>query len=174
VGAERAGRRLLGLQPLGRCRGLAVRDYLASTRYWGGGTARGTFAAASDYAFRPLSTTGIRALLDGVAARTSGPAGGVGVLLDSYGGAIRRTPPGGSAFPHRRALFSFQEITSWAPGGPHLRPYVSGAAYLNYIDPEQPNPQQAYYGASLRRLQAVKRRYDPRSVFRFAEGIRPR
>jgi FAD binding domain/Berberine and berberine like len=163
------------------------RDYLASTRYWGGGTARGTFAAASDYAFRPLSTTGIRALLDGVAARTSGPAGGVGVLLDSYGGAIRRTPPGGSAFPHRRALFSFQEITSWAPGGPaaanlgwlrrfhaHLRPYVSGAAYLNYIDPEQPNPQQAYYGASLRRLQAVKRRYDPRSVFRFAEGIRPR
>jgi FAD/FMN-containing dehydrogenase len=163
------------------------RDWLASTRYWGGSDTRSTFAAASDYAFRPLSAAGFRALLDGVEARTHGPAGAVSVLLDSYGGAIRRTPPGGSAFAHRQALFSLQELASWAPGGPaaanlawlrafhtSLRPHLSGFAYLNYVDPAQRDWQQAYYGASLRQLQAVKRRYDPQQVFRFAQGIRPR
>jgi FAD/FMN-containing dehydrogenase len=163
------------------------RDWLASTRYWGGGTARGTFAAASDFALRPLSLAGIQAVVRGVESRTRGPAGGTSVLLDSYGGAIRSVPPGGSAFSHRAALFSFQEIASWAPGGPSaanlawlrafhasLRPYVSGTAYLNYIDPGQRDWQQAYYGSSLKRLQSVKRTYDPRNVFHFAQSIRPR
>ena len=162
------------------------RDYLASVRYWGGNDVRSTFAAASDYAYEPVSAVGVRTLLDGVAARTRGPAGGVSVLLDSYGGAIRRVPRGGSAFAHRRALFSFQELTSWSGAGAaaanlawlrafhaSLRPYVSGSAYLNYIDPGQPGWQHAYYDSSLKRLQAVKRRYDPHDVFRFRQGIRP-
>ena len=164
-----------------------ARDYPGSVRYWGGNDVRSTFAAASDYAYTPLSSAGIRRLLDGVAARAGGPAGGVSVLLDSYGGAIRRVPAGGSAFAHRKALFSFQEIASWAPGGPaganlawlrsfhaSLRPFVSGFAYLNYIDPAQAGWQHAYYGASLKRLQAVKRKYDPHWLFRFRQGIRPR
>jgi FAD/FMN-containing dehydrogenase len=163
------------------------REWLASTRYWGGGTARGTFAARSDYAFRPLSRAGLRALLDGVEARTRGPAGAVTVLLDSYGGAIRRTPSGGSAFAHREALFSLQEIAAWAPGGPaaanlawlaafhaSLRPHLSGFAYVNYVDPMQRDWQRAYFGRNLRRLQAIKKRYDPGEVFRFRQSIRPR
>ena len=164
-----------------------ARDYPSSVRYWGGSDMRSTFAAASDYAYRPLSAAGIRALLDGVAARSRGPAGGVSVLLDSYGGAIRRVPPGGSAFAHRQALFSLQELVSWQPGGPaaanlawlrsfhaSLRPHVSGFAYLNYVDPAQTGWQHAYYGASLKRLQGVKRKYDPHGLFHFRQGIRPR
>jgi FAD/FMN-containing dehydrogenase len=162
-----------------------ARDYPSSVRYWGGNDVRSTFAAASDYAYRPLSAAGIRALLAGVAARSRGPAGGLSVLLDSYGGAIRRVPAGGSAFAHRKALFSLQELVSWQPGGPaaanlawlrsfhaSLRPYVSGFAYLNYVDPAQAGWQHAYYGSSLKRLQAVKRTYDPHGVFRFRQGIR--
>jgi FAD/FMN-containing dehydrogenase len=160
------------------------REYLAATRYWGGGGGRSTYAAASDYAFRPLTRAGIRALVDGVEARTAGPAGSGTVLLDSYGGAIARKAAGATAFAHRRALFSSQEIAAWQPGGAAaanlawlrrfhtaLRPHVSGFAYVNYIDPAQTGSARAYYGANLRRLQAVKRRYDPGRLFRFAQGV---
>ena len=162
------------------------REYLAATRYWGGGGGRSTYAAASDYAFRPLTRAGIRTLVEGVAARAAGPAGSGTALLDSYGGAIARQAAGATAFAHRDALFSFQEIAAWQPSGAaaasltwlrnlhaELRPHVSGYAYVNYIDPAQTGWARAYYGTNLRRLQEVKRRYDPGRLFRFAQGIRP-
>ena len=41
-----------------------------------------------------------------------------------------------------------------------MRPYASGFAFQNYIDPELDDWEHAYFGADRTRLRAVKGRYD--------------
>ena len=52
-----------------------------------------------------------------------------------------------------------------------MRPYASGQAYQNYIDPALTNWRQAYYGARYTRLTQVKARYDPGRVFMFPQAV---
>jgi FAD/FMN-containing dehydrogenase len=171
-----------------------TRTFMDATLMWAGcsdvecRTGRATFAAKSDYANRPLTRAGIQTLLRRIEAHAANPALGRGsVLLDSYGGAINRVPKAATAFVHRDALFSMQYLSYWEAGqaaapnltwlrGFHgaLRGHVSGFAYQNYIDPELATWKHAYYGSNLRRLVAVKRKYDRANVFRFRQSIPPR
>jgi FAD/FMN-containing dehydrogenase len=164
-----------------------TRTFLEAVHYWAGGSSgRATFAAKSSISTAPLSSPGIDALLHQIEdKRTSGTGSGI-VLLDSWGGAINRVPKAATAFVHRDALFSMQYLAYWNAGeaaAPNvawlrrcfaaLRPYVSEFAYQNYIDPDLPNWQHAYYGSNLARLQKVKRAYDPHNIFHFRQSIRP-
>jgi FAD/FMN-containing dehydrogenase len=52
-----------------------------------------------------------------------------------------------------------------------MRPYVSGAAYVNYCDTELPDWASAYWGANLARLKQIKASLDPDNVFRHAQSV---
>lgn len=153
----------------------------------GGTLRRLTFKGKSDYVNAPLSDAAISTLLAGLEANQLDPAlGAAELIFDPYGGAINRVPAAATAFVHRDALFSIQYFSSWTGAGAAanlgwirslyaaMRPFVSGFAYQNYIDPELAGWKHAYYGSNLRRLVAVKRKYDPRNAFRFAQSIPPR
>jgi hypothetical protein len=104
-------------------------------------------------------------------------------FCSSFGGAVRHEPAGGSAFPHRDALFYAEPGAGWngdaltpraqawvAEFSQALRSYVDGA-YVNVPNAGMADWPQAYYGRNYARLRRVKAKYDPRNVFQFPQSI---
>ncbi len=153
-----------------------------------GQVARATYTGRSDFYTKLVSDEGIDTMIRNIEARHVNPLLTTGsILLDASGGAINRVPKNATAFVHRDALFSSQYLAEWKITDPSnvfnenykwldalwksLRPYASGEAYQNYIDPNLPDWQQAYYGSNLERLKQVKAQYDPTNFFHFAQSI---
>jgi FAD/FMN-containing dehydrogenase len=175
------------------------RTYMDAVMYWAGCTGtvkqchltpegnlpRATFKATSDYAAKPLSSSGIQTLIQRIEQRQKQDAGTGVVILDSYGGAINHVSPTATAFAHRKMLFGLQYGAYWKGSDGNagiqwvknfrqaMQKYVTGAAYVNYIDPSLPNWPRAYYGSNYQRLQSIKQKVDPKNVFRFPQSIRP-
>lgn len=172
------------------CYGLTVGECHLPSQNPQGQEGRSTYSAKSDFFSSLLPRQGIDALLNAINSRqASSVLFGGGILLDACGGAINRVAPDATAFAHRDALFSAQYLAPWNDGASNsvvaanfswladtwraIRPYASGAAYQNYIDPNLADWQSAYYGANLSRLQSVKLAYDPGNLFHFAQSIPP-
>ena len=148
---------------------------------------RARFGAKSDYVERRMSSGARAALVDAIdEAQRHTSEHSAAILLDSYGGAINDVAVDATAFAHRHARCSIQYLTyfgseavagaarAWRQRAWHaMRPYVSGGAYVNYIDPDLAGWQRAYYGANAARLREVKRQVDPDFRFRFAQAIPP-
>ncbi len=143
----------------------------------------------SDFVGDPLPATAIRTLLAEI-ERWPGGAGAQegGVQFEALGDcAVNRVAADATAFVHRDSLCHIVYLNFWGAGDPPavarahvawareiyaaMRPYVSGYAYQNYIDSGLADWRHAYYGDNYRRLQAIKARYDPHAVFRFAQGV---
>jgi hypothetical protein len=138
----------------------------------------------SDYVLNPLSSSAVAAMLSAVAAI---PVGGIALLCDAYGGAISDVAAADTAFPRRGGTkYCIQYFSSWlhpADTPSHvanvanvyaaMRPYLPGAAYVNYCDLDLQNFADAYWGANLPRLSAVKRAYDPDNLFHHAQSVPP-
>jgi FAD/FMN-containing dehydrogenase len=147
----------------------------------GGQMPREPFYAKSDYFDRPLSPRARRTMIEWIERRQRSRGSGA-LLFDAYGGAYNRPAADATAFAHRDMLFSLQYYAAgsgrasraWANGvWRALRPFVSGQAYVNYIDPQLPGWQRAYYASNLQRLREIKRTYDPDFRFRFPQAIPP-
>src|SRR5262249_5999994 len=138
--------------------------------------------AKSDYVLNPLAPSAIAAMLGAVAAI---PVGGIALLCDAYGGTIADVAVADTAFPRRGGTqYCIQYFSSWQHAGDsasHLanvanvyaamRPYLPGAAYVNYCDLDLQNWADAYWGANLPRLSAVKKAYDPNNLFHHAQSV---
>ena len=172
------------------CASLTVNECHLPTQSAGGQLSRASEYAKSDFFTRPLSSHGIGTLLAGVEnlQKVSGaPGGSGGIAFDALGGAVNRVAPGATAFVHRNALFGAQYTTTWPVGSAaaevarqhawqqsfwqSMRPYASGQAYQNYVDPSLANWRQAYYGANYTRLTRVKAAYDPHRLFHFPQAV---
>jgi hypothetical protein len=116
-------------------------------------------------------------------ANTPSPASNF--FCSSFGGAVRHAPPGGSAFPHRGALFYCEPGAAWddpvlnskALGWASdfwraLRPFGDGA-YVNVPNAPSLDWEHEYYGDNRERLRQVKAKYDPENVFSFEQSVPP-
>jgi len=137
------------------------------------------FVGASDYIAKVPSPAQAARFRSVIESRGTAPGA---LLIDAYGGAVNRVSATATAFAHRDTLASIQYFATgdaasaraWVNASrARLAPATSGAAYVNYIDPDLRNWQHAYYGPNLARLRRVKHRYDPHNLFHFAQSIRP-
>jgi len=140
----------------------------------------------STYAQNPYPSQAVETLF-GAVEQWPGTSQNCMIESFSYGGYVNSIAPNATAFPHRDQLFCTQAAAFFGPtDSPAVRqaavdwltalnssmtPYNSGGAYINYIDGNQTNWEQAYYGANLPRLKKVKRKYDPTNLFAFEQAI---
>jgi FAD/FMN-containing dehydrogenase len=108
------------------------------------------------------------------------------LVLEQFGGAVRRVPRDATAFVHRHADYNLAIVSRWSdPAGsePHIawarathdavRPFSTGV-YVNYLGEEgQDRIEQAYGETVYHRLVELKNRYDPTNLFRLNQNIQP-
>jgi FAD/FMN-containing dehydrogenase len=104
----------------------------------------------------------------------------------AMGGAIRRVSPEATAFPHRDAAWLINVPATWEDAASDraeidwarrsfaaVEPHLTGGKYVNFMGEDERADAAGAYGATLRRLQRVKRAYDPDNVFRLNQNIVP-
>jgi hypothetical protein len=113
-------------------------------------------------------------------------------FAQAFGGAVKNAPAGGTAFPHRDALFYSEPGAGWGTRGKPgsgaaltsqaqawiaefsqaLRPYVNGA-YVNVPNVGMLDWGTAYWGSNFSRLRAIKAKYDSGNFFQYEQSIPP-
>ena len=151
-------------------------------------------------AFDPLLTPGARnywktrdfaELSDGaisavVEAARAAPGPECEVFIFHIGGAATRVPVSSTAFPQRNAHFGMNVHSRWrdqSADQQHIEwarrafeataPFASGTAYVNFMPGDEGERVQSAYGENYARLTEIKRRYDPKNLFRLNHNIVP-
>jgi len=106
------------------------------------------------------------------------------IRLWYHHGAMTRVPADATAFPHRRPMFGIHIMSVWRhpldnarnilwTNALHedLRPFLTGAAYVNLAGGSERDPR-ALYGGNLERLMELRDRYDPCGLFGRCRDLR--
>jgi FAD/FMN-containing dehydrogenase len=128
------------------------------------------------------------AAIEAIVARSAEkPAGPSQLFLAAWGGAVAGADPAASPLTGRDAPFVVHPLALWedpADDGraigwarayrEDMRPYATGASYLNFIGDEGGARVRAAFGeANHARLAKVKAQYDPENVFRGNQNVPP-
>ena len=110
------------------------------------------------------------------------------LLLEHFHGAATRVAVGDTAFPHRSVGYNFISISEWLDRAASdqcitwgketyaaMEPFMTAGRYVNYmaVDDAGDSAIAEAYGPNYRRLQEVKRKYDPGNFFHLNQNIRP-
>ncbi|MFJ1750550.1 FAD-binding oxidoreductase [Streptomyces sp. NPDC088116] len=143
----------------------------------------------SQFTNKPFPSEAIRVI---ASFMRDAPTDDSNFFTQAFGGAVRKSPRGGTAFPHRDALFYSEPGTGWGTRGEPgsgdeltpqaqawiaefsqaLRPYVNGA-YVNVPNIGMQDWETAYWGSNFDRLRKIKATYDPLNVFQYEQSIPP-
>jgi FAD/FMN-containing dehydrogenase len=134
--------------------------------------------------FAQALTDGLIETLVRCGAEVGSPFSQIEVL--ALGGAIRGVAPEATAFPHRDASWLINLPATWEDAAHDaaeidwvrrsfavLEPHLTGGKYVNFMGEDERGDAGGAYGQTLRRLQLVKRAYDPENVFRLNQNIVP-
>ncbi len=144
---------------------------------------RRAFAVHRSRFLDALGDDAVDAILDATAAPSSPFAM---VQLRVLGGAMARVAADATAFAHRDAPVMVTIITPYADPAtePAQRAWTDGlyealaphdaGVYSNFLEAEgEERIRAAYPGGTYERLADIKRRYDPRNLFRMNQNIQP-
>jgi FAD/FMN-containing dehydrogenase len=133
--------------------------------------------------FAELSDDAISAVVE--AARAA-PGPECEVFIFHVGGAASRVPVSSTAFPQRNAHFGMNVHSRWRDQSTDKQyvewarqafdataPFASGTAYVNFMPGDEGDRVQTAYGENYARLTEIKRRYDPKNLFRLNQNIVP-
>ncbi|HEY7077845.1 MAG TPA: FAD-binding oxidoreductase [Solirubrobacteraceae bacterium] len=112
------------------------------------------------------------------------PAGPSQLFIVAWGGAVRRLGAGTSPLAGREARFIVHPLLLWEDAADDdrlralgrgfrddMRPWSAGATYPNFLGHEGAARMRSAFGASHRRLAAVKAAWDPAGVFRTHQDV---
>lgn len=110
------------------------------------------------------------------------------LIFDLEGGAVNDVPADATAYAHRDAIMWMQSyaISILGPVSDTTRSFLNGlnevlassrpgasdGTYPGYVDPYLKDPQSAYWGSNLPRLQRIKTDVDPKDVFHNPQSVR--
>jgi FAD/FMN-containing dehydrogenase len=118
------------------------------------------------------------------AARSPGPQ--CEIFVAQLGGAMARVSPAATAFVGRDANFIMNVHGRWSDAADDERvrqwarrtfeeasPLATGSGYVNFLTEDESERVAASYGQNHQRLSDLKRRFDPRNLFRMNLNIAP-
>lgn len=156
--------------------------YIEAIRKFAGVSRPHPFKNTGAFVYDRLPSAAIRIMLSFM---KNAPSQQNQVEFQNLSGAVSRITPTATAYVHRPAEYNLQYIAQWTDAKEEaaniqwvdalrkaLLPYTVGT-YVNFSDLHIADWPQAYYGDNFDRLKVVKRQYDPRNLFRFAQSIPP-